>query len=460
MKKNYLLIALLFISGLSFGQYFSNHGLQTTHNNSEPIKSQQLSKGNTETQKLSNKKQMDSIFVNLYTGTTAIPYAKEIFTYTNAGNVATIISFENDNQVMVKDTKEEYTYDANGRVVERHLLEWDNSTSQWGEKSKEITSYTTTSYTITSFIWDVSTSLWSKINKKETLLNQNSLDSLTLSYSWNNQWNLNSRTHYTYNSNNDITLSLREVKNGNNWVNNGKTEWTYDTNYNLLKASNFIWDSQNNVYINSYIHKSGYDSQNNRIYDVDASYDISNSSWNYYDSTIYTYSANADLDSSFDYSWNGTSGSWELESKSLMTYDNNYALSDLILPMAMFDDDDLMYFNHMLTKMEGYGNSNGPWELAFVYDIYYSDFVATSIDQAESNSISIAPNPAQDYFMVNMEGQQLIDINIYDATGRLVKTQETTSDSKINIRDLKSGIYFLQIIDAKKQVYSSKLIKR
>ena len=460
MKKNYLLIALLFISGLSFGQYFSNQGLQTTHNNSGPIKSQQLSKGNTETQKLSNKKQMDSIFVNLYTGTTAIPYAKEIFTYTNAGNVATIISFENDNQVMVKDTKEEYTYDANGRVVERHLLEWDNSTSQWGEKSKEITSYTTTSYTITSFIWDVSTSLWSKINKKETLLNQNSLDSLTLSYSWNNQWNLNSRTHYTYNSNNDITLSLREVKNGNNWVNNGKTEWTYDANYNLLKASNFIWDSQNNVYINSYIHKSGYDSQNNRIYDVDASYDISNSSWNYYDSTIYTYSANADLDSSFDYSWNGTSGSWELESKSLMTYDNNYALSDLILPMAMFDDDDLMYFNHMLTKMEGYGNSNGPWELAFVYDIYYSDFVAISIDQAESNSISIAPNPAQDYFMVNMEGQQLIDINIYDATGRLVKTQENTSDSKINIRDLKSGIYFLQIIDAKKQVYSSKLIKR
>ena len=456
MKKNYLLIAFILISGLSFGQYFQSHGL----NNYKPQKQHQVSSDNSAMKKLSNSKKLDSIYAQLYMGGVAIPYVKEYFTYNTAGMVTKIVSYENDNQLMLRDSKEEFTYDANNRIIERLLFGWDTINNQWYDRVKETTSFTSTSYTTIYQHWDTATNQWNNTSKTENFFNQNSLDTLSLLYFWNNQWGLSYKTHYTYNSNNDMTLQLKEVLIGSSWINSSKIEWVYDANFNLLKKSEYTWDAQNNVFVYDYIHRMGYDSQNNRIYDANASYNSYTSSWEFSDSTIYMYAANADLDSSYDYSWDGTSGTWELEAKNEMTYDNNYALSNLVLPLTMFDDDDMMYFNHMLTQMKGFGNSTGQWAVAYTYDLYYSDFVPNNIEQVEQNTVSIAPNPAQDYFVVNMEANQLIDITIYDANGRLVKTQKASNARKIDIKDLKSGIYFIQITDANKEVFSSKLIKR
>jgi hypothetical protein len=441
---------------MSFGQYFQNHGL----NNYKPQKQDQISNNYSAIQKLSNSKKLDSIFAQLYMGGVAIPYVKEYFTYNNAGMVTKIISYENENQVLLRNSKEEFTYDANNRIVERLLFRWDTISNQWVNQVKESTAFTSTSYATTYYHWDNTTSQWGKTTKKESYFNQNSLDTLSLSYNWNSQWELAYKTHYSYNSNNDMTLKLKEVLIGNNWINNSKTDWVYDANFNLTKKGEYTWDAQNNVFVYDYIIRMGYDSQNNKIYDASASYNYSTSSWEKSDSAYYTYAANANLDSSYEYSWDGVSGTWELDSKYEMTYDNNYALSNLVLPLTMFDDDDMMYFNHMFTHMKGYNNNSGQWSLGFTYDLYYSDFIPNSIEQAEQNTISIVPNPAQDYFVVNMESKQLINITIYDANGRLVKTKKESSACKIDIKDFKSGIYFIQITDANKQVFSSKLIKR
>ena len=457
MKKNYLIIVFLLISGFSYGQYFQSHILNTSDDNTFQ---QHISKKSSKTQKLSNSKKLDSLSMDYYTGGTIIPYVKQYFTYTNAGNLAESIILENINQVLVPANKENYTYDASNRIIEHLSFKWKSSTNQWDKELKSVMTYASNSYETVIYTWHTPANQWVKSTKIENYQNQSLLDTLVLSYIWNNQWNLYSKTHYTYNSNNDLVIREKESKSGNNWVNNNKTEKVYDVNFNLLKTIDFIWNSQTNVYISSNNNKSGYDSQNNKVYDVSSFYNTSTSSWEYSDSTTYTYSSNANLDSSFNFNWNNNISSWKLEAKNLMTYDDNYVFSDLILPMAIFDDDDMMYFNHMLTKIKGKNLVNGQWNLSFIYDIYYSDFVATSIDQTERNTLKIAPNPTQDYFVVTLEGKQLIDIAIYDATGRLVKTLEANSDRKVNIRDLKSGIYFLQITDANMRVYSSKLIKR
>ncbi len=448
MKTNYLLIAFLLMSEISFGQYFQSHSLNISNNNNSKI------------QKLSNSKKLDSLSMDLYMGGTSTPYAKQYFTYNNAGDLAENIVFENINQAMVLNRKDVYTYDANNRLIERLSLKWDSSTNQWDNDRKTTISYATNSYVTIFYYWNTSTNQWVKSRKSKNFQNQNLLDTLILSYTWNNQWNLNSKTHYSYNSNNDLILSEKENKVGSNWVNDSKTEKVYDVNFNLLKTTDFIWDSQTNVYISSYIHNYGYDSQNNNVYDASAFYNVATSSWENSDSSTYFYSSNANLDSSFSFTWDNITNSWELEGNNMMTYDNNYGFSDLLLPMPIFEDDDMIYFNHMLTQITGNDYDNGQWNLSFIYDLYYSDFVPTSIGQAERNTISISPNPTQDYFIVNMDGKQLIDIAIYDTTGRLIKTQKTNSNSKINISDLKSGIYFLQLTDANKQVFSSKLIKR
>ncbi len=93
------------------------------------------------------------------------------------------------------------------------------------------------------------------------------------------------------------------------------------------------------------------------------------------------------------------------------------------------------------------------------YDGFYFDDVSITTVLPGTNSITdtptetfistITPNPASDYFYVNFNNSVLKgSINIYDAIGKLVMTQSVASGSasmKIQVENLKSGIYFVRL---------------
>lgn len=88
-------------------------------------------------------------------------------------------------------------------------------------------------------------------------------------------------------------------------------------------------------------------------------------------------------------------------------------------------------------------------------DGYYSFFTKVntsynSIHNSAISLISIYPNPGQDYIHISgietsLKGQ--IDINISDYTGKVLITQNKLNpESKIDIKDLSTGVYFIKII--------------
>ncbi|MCK5856366.1 MAG: T9SS type A sorting domain-containing protein [Bacteroidales bacterium] len=459
MKKIYLLTAILFISGISFGQYFSNRIINNSPLSDQHLKPNQISKNGLQTHKLSNKKQLDSIVVDLYSGSTANHYAKEYFIYNANGDVVSNISYEYGNQMWKKISKREYVYDANNRTIEQNLYQWNQANSQWIANTKKTITYTSNSYTTEYSHWSTSSNQWIKNEKIEWFQNQSSLDTLSLSYTWNSQWVLNSKNYYSYNTNNDISVQITKFEISGSWVNGRKTEWTYDANNNLIEQNSFQWDSQNNVFTYESKYKKGYDNQNRKIYDVSGGYNNTASTWDYYDSTYHFLGTNSNIDSTKTFS-SPPSNVWEAAFKNEMTYNNNYSQADLVLPTTYFSKDDLEYFNHMLEIIVGYDSINGQWPLSYKYSIYYSDFIGSSINIPMQNTISISPNPTQNFFFVDMNVNQQIDIRIYDASGRIIKIQKLNSSTRVNIQDLESGIYFIQVIDANNNVYTSKLIKQ
>ena len=77
-----------------------------------------------------------------------------------------------------------------------------------------------------------------------------------------------------------------------------------------------------------------------------------------------------------------------------------------------------------------------------------------------NEEISFYPNPANTYLNIEASLQSLDDfrVNIYDCNGRLVHTQILDSKTdRINIRNFKSGIYFIRLNDGK-NVLSKKFI--
>ncbi|MDR2805384.1 MAG: T9SS type A sorting domain-containing protein [Dysgonamonadaceae bacterium] len=75
-----------------------------------------------------------------------------------------------------------------------------------------------------------------------------------------------------------------------------------------------------------------------------------------------------------------------------------------------------------------------------------------------SAKFTIFPNPATDKFSFNVEGK-VIDVKIYDLTGRLVKTELQPAGNSVNVSSLQKGVYQVLITSAETTYKSSLIIK-
>ncbi|NRD23741.1 T9SS type A sorting domain-containing protein [Winogradskyella litoriviva] len=71
--------------------------------------------------------------------------------------------------------------------------------------------------------------------------------------------------------------------------------------------------------------------------------------------------------------------------------------------------------------------------------LYYFDISSLEVESFEQNSIGLYPNPAQEFFKINDEN---CVVSIYTLDGKLIKT---SSETEVNISELSTGIYLVQI---------------
>lgn len=100
------------------------------------------------------------------------------------------------------------------------------------------------------------------------------------------------------------------------------------------------------------------------------------------------------------------------------------------------------------------------------YDVHYNDqflgsycslILGIDDDNSESNSLSIYPNPTSDYFSVKNNFAAL-QINIYNTFGRKVASKKVETNEKIDVSELNSGLYFVQILKEGALLYSDKVV--
>ena len=65
--------------------------------------------------------------------------------------------------------------------------------------------------------------------------------------------------------------------------------------------------------------------------------------------------------------------------------------------------------------------------------------VYNSVNEVEASTMTVYPNPATDFIMINT--QDAVSVEIFDMTGRLVLT---STETKIDIRDMEAGVYFVR----------------
>jgi hypothetical protein len=98
--------------------------------------------------------------------------------------------------------------------------------------------------------------------------------------------------------------------------------------------------------------------------------------------------------------------------------------------------------------------------IAVINGEYTVDQLAAINDKLPSNSASIYPNPATNEVTVSVDNKYHVQsIQMMDITGREVKNITANNVVNVNISDLQSGYYILNI-QTTEGVISSKLIKK
>jgi Secretion system C-terminal sorting domain len=102
---------------------------------------------------------------------------------------------------------------------------------------------------------------------------------------------------------------------------------------------------------------------------------------------------------------------------------------------------------------------NTPFNFDFFFD------AATSVDDKKlASQIHVAPNPASDFINLNIDLEESKDLNvqILNTMGQIVFGQKYSKilrgSENINVKDLQSGLYIIQISDGVKQTYKKVVV--
>jgi hypothetical protein len=81
----------------------------------------------------------------------------------------------------------------------------------------------------------------------------------------------------------------------------------------------------------------------------------------------------------------------------------------------------------------------------------------TSTDLIVSNRIKVYPNPANDFITIENESPDFTEGRLYTIEGKVILDFEVEGKLKLFVRDLKSGIYFVRLVN-ENEVFIEKVI--
>lgn len=333
-----------------------------------------------------------------------------------------------------------YEYDGNGNLLINSVFFWDASV--WVDYYRTLYAYNSNNK-----ITEELEQKWSSgqyINTFRALYSYNSNGLLIeiLGQNWvNNQWENSYRDTTSYNNSNQISGGISQEWDGSQWVNTGRSTLTYAGN-NLTQSISEYWDDIQETYV-------------------------------YLDRQLYTYNSDNQIIKLIVEIWNGTS--WEEEikteyifdgngnrtsetenyqgsiTKNEYNYDTSVLLNNNFHPFKeefsfLFAGFPIVNKITSLTRLS-YNSSTSSFDIldriTYNYDNQIKPNTLSSQNFEVENKISIYPNPSSDFISINGL-QKNENIKIYSVLGQIVKTINVVQNQKIDIKNLKDGIYFLK----------------
>jgi Secretion system C-terminal sorting domain len=264
---------------------------------------------------------------------------------------------------------------------------------------------------------------------------------------YNTGWILSNRILKAYNSSQQLVETIYQMYDNNVWENNIKVEYTYDSNGLLVMEVMTVWNGTGwdftwqQLYTNN---NAGHVTSIEYIY-VDAMWQESAShTFTYTDGLLtqnlkvddvgeplnkmeYTYDTDGRVTYSRNSEWNASANDW-VYSDRYYTYDENGNLINEVTGYQVYTGKAIEYF----------AGSN----IVHVYSLF------VNIEQPTLPSlISIVPNPANDFFTIDIVSKQSTLV-ITNHAGQVAETvQLQKGKHQIDVSAYSAGVYYVALHD-------------
>lgn len=343
--------------------------------------------------------------------------------------LSTDYEYDNQNRIVaITSTMEDYSsretleYDSDGRISVQYM--WTNMDGEWFAFHKMVYDYDGQGNIIATHLYGIEDDMvtWYEMQREVLTYNANGQPTESMFYTWDytlSDLALDSKTEWTYNDQQQCIKTEGSYLDSGSWILNDRTEYAYDSNGNLISEidSRSTSDSEGLVY--SWKTEYQYDNHNNVIQSVDYSYE--DQDW--------VFSERMEIEYDQTVLASNVAGYYAVFES------GNYSemLKDKILKITSIDDDD---------------NAN-------VMTFHYS--AANDVNEIVQSPCVVWPNPTTE--MLNINGNNLLSVEIYSIDGRLVMTLGEGTES-INVKGLERGHYLLKATLKDGSVSTQKFVKK
>jgi len=415
------------------------------------------------------------------------------FTYDAAGNNTLYITldYDVDLQKMEYSDRAELEYNSSGMITVETDYSW--SGSEWvGSFRSEYTYYQ--DFQIESIIrWQMNTTSgeWEPYNKTIYSYGQQNI-LMYISYNWDqatSDWVPAMKVEFTYeDGNNTLSVISNYDDATQDWVDYWKTEYFYDSNDLLTGDIGYMWMEPLSLWMESNKADYTYDNNGNNIEALYSNWDYLTSGWKENGKDVMTYNSNNQLLIRSEFRINVLTSQWEEhereenqydshgnlvlkvylndngtgilvnESKREYTYNTSYTYDDLILPSIVGSYGLGFMFNNMLTESKEYYGDNDQWIPSEWFILYYSTANISGTSIQKEATVSIMPNPASDYLIIDIGEEAACTAMLYNLVGQLVNECQFTGTTELPVNHLNDGIYFIKLKFNGKSDYTKKII--
>lgn len=385
---------------------------------------------------------------------------------------------------LIKNTVKTYTYHANGEADERITKLWNTSTSAW-----ETTIYDFLKYDENGNVLDDYTKKWDSDTNE--IVDGGTRWTYTYdgdgkkTYQHREEWDVAAddwidvnQSFFTYDTNGNV---LEEVKQKDYydaaipdsiWKYDLQYTYTYDTNgflTEMVKKANKKDPDQEPYpsWVESYQELHTNDDNGNPTVIITANW--KNSAWLNVNNYDYTYDANEKVLTAWQQKWSGSIWTFELKGSEKKTYTYN-TNGDVLTYLKEQWDKDYVKMRTVTDETNIYDENGNLTESVTIahnddatviinkskYERFWSVFTPTGISRISAdNVINIYPNPAKEAITLSADfSLENSEVVIYSITGSVMKTKKSVTGNQVNISDLPSGVYFINIKTDKSEVVS------